>query len=106
MEDSLVMCGGCHRHVRRVEAACPFCDARVDDGASPSRGAGPTRVAFAAALLVASGTSLAACYGGPPHPQSYPRPTTTTQPERNEPAPRPAPPPPATPSQQRPVEPQ
>lgn len=104
MEDSLVMCGGCHRHVRRVETACPFCDARVDDVTAPARPAGATRVAFAAALLVASGTSLAACYGGPPHPQPY-RPATTTQPERNQPPAQPAAQPPA-PSQQRPVEPQ
>lgn len=100
MEDSLVMCGGCHRHVRRVETACPFCDARVEAGPSPARPASATRVAFAAALLVASGTSLAACYGGPPHPQPYRRPTTA-QPERNQPPPQTA-----APAQQRPVEPE
>ncbi|MEZ4395222.1 MAG: hypothetical protein R3A48_29425 [Polyangiales bacterium] len=100
MEDSLVMCGGCHRHVRRVETACPFCDARVEPAPSPTRPASATRVAFAAALLVASGTSLAACYGGPPHPQPYRRPTTT-QPDREQPPPQPA-----APSQQRPVEPE
>lgn len=77
MQDALLVCSGCHRHVHGVERACPFCDAQLQ-----ARAAAPARVAFAAALLVASGAGLAACYGAPPHPQPYQRPTA--RPEHSE----------------------
>lgn len=105
METPLTPCTTCHRHVREDGARCPFCDAPLTPHAAPTRTVAPARVAFAAALAVASGVSLAACYGGPPHPQPY-RPPPANQerpaPPRSgvqaqqpvEPAPVPAPTPP------------
>lgn len=109
METPLTPCAACHRHVREDGARCPFCDAPLTGHPTPNRAVAPARVAFAAALAVASGVSLAACYGGPPHPQPYrpppanqerpapPRPGVQAQ-QPLEPAPAPAPaPPPAQP---------
>ncbi len=70
-ETTLRECGGCHRHVREAERACPFCDAPSASRVDPQRLSTSTRVALAAALAMASGVSLGACYGGPPHPQPY-----------------------------------
>lgn len=98
METPLTPCASCHRHVREDGARCPFCDAPLTAPAAPSRAVAPARVAFAAALAVASGVSLAACYGGPPHPQPYRAPPANQE--------RPAPTPPRTGVQaQQPLEP-
>lgn len=102
METPLTPCAACYWYVREDGARCPFCDAPLTPRAEPTRAAPAARVAFAAALAVASGVSLGACYGGPPHPQPY-RPPTANQerpaPPRTgvqaqqplEPAPAPAP---------------
>lgn len=63
MSTNLVVCEGCGRHVRDDEGACPFCKAPA-----VSRVAKATLVA---AITVAAGLSLQACYGGPPRPRTY-----------------------------------
>lgn len=55
----LVLCSVCHRHVKRTDAACPFC-----------HGAMRTAAGVAAAAAVGIGLTLAACnstalYGAP-----------------------------------------
>jgi len=67
MSVELMVCEGCGRHVREVEAQCPFCAAAVGRSA---RATAP-RATVAACLAVAAGLSLQACYGGPPRPRSY-----------------------------------
>ena len=96
-ETTLRACGGCHRHIKDDEGACPFCGSTLAPPAEAPRPSAPARVALAAALAIASGVGLAACYGGPPHPQSY-RP-----PPRNQE--RPAQPAPSTGEAQQPLEP-
>ncbi len=78
MSTPLVVCEGCSRHVRACDAACPFCNAAIApatpaaivDEAS-ARGHSTGKVVLMAALTVAAGMSLAACYGGPPRPRTY-----------------------------------
>ena len=78
MSTPLVVCDGCSRHVRACDASCPFCNAAitavppvvVSDEAS-ARGLSTGKVVLLAALTVAAGMSLAACYGGPPRPRTY-----------------------------------
>jgi hypothetical protein len=100
VETPLTPCTTCHRHVREDGARCPFCDAPLTPHAAPTRTVAPARVAFAAALAVASGVSLAACYGGPPPPppanQERPAPPRSGLQAQQpvEPAPVPAPTPP------------
>lgn len=62
--DSLVLCERCQRHVKRRDAACPFCKVRM-----PVRSV----LGLAGALLVGVEVSLTACggstrslYAGPP----------------------------------------
>lgn len=64
----LRVCDGCHRHVRVDDARCPFCAA--SQGASQRA----ARAMVITAITVAAGLSMQACYGGPPHPEPYPRP--------------------------------
>lgn len=93
--DPLVPCGGCHRHVRANEAACPFCaqpladvslDGIVPD--APQRLSRAGVLAFAAAFLSTACPSqpgpapttgdvgmMQTIYGGPP-----PMPTPPTPP--------------------------
>lgn len=63
MTTSLVVCGGCGRHVRASEARCPFCAAavRVEEPPPAALPPGASR-AFIAALGVS--LSLGACQGG------------------------------------------
>jgi hypothetical protein len=76
MTTTLIPCPACSRHVRASDAACPFCAAALD---RPSSGPGQAaRVAVALAAALAASASLAACYGGPPHPHNYPGPRTST----------------------------
>jgi len=55
----LVPCGECGRHVRALDATCPFCDA------PRSRLAGKAKRAAAMVASIAVGATLAACYGRP-----------------------------------------
>jgi len=61
--DELVVCRGCHRHVKSADAVCPFCRRRM-----PARSAR----ALAGAVALGIGLSVAACgdsvalYGAPP----------------------------------------
>lgn len=67
---SLIVCGGCGRHVRESDATCPFCgSASARDASLASTSA--ARATLATALAVAAGLGLQACYGGPPRPRSY-----------------------------------
>ncbi len=79
---ALILCDECARHVREVEAACPFCgaarSASDEDTPSPE---GPTRLSRAA-ILLAGAMAMGACdrnplarepaivqpYGAPPNP--------------------------------------
>jgi hypothetical protein len=79
---ALILCDECARHVREVEAACPFCgaarSASEEDTPSPE---GPTRMSRAA-ILLAGAMAMGACdrnpfareptivqpYGAPPNP--------------------------------------
>ncbi|MBI5514161.1 MAG: hypothetical protein HY909_10360 [Deltaproteobacteria bacterium] len=70
--DELSPCAHCNRHVRGGTERCPFCQ----ESLSPS--AAGVRCGVTVALALAAGLSLAACYGGPPHPQGY-SPRTTPQ---------------------------
>ncbi|MDB4928698.1 MAG: hypothetical protein JWM10_1182 [Myxococcaceae bacterium] len=79
MTTPLAPCPGCSRHVRASDAACPFCAAALDRPASGAAQA--TRVAVALAAALAASASLAACYGGPPHPHNYPGPRTNAAPD-------------------------
>jgi len=58
--------------VRHDDGACPFCSAplRASIERAPS-GAQATRVVVALAAALTASASLAACYGGPPRPQTY-----------------------------------
>ena len=67
MSIELIVCEGCGRHVREVEAQCPFCAAALGRAARATA----ARATVAACLAVAAGLSLQACYGGPPRPRSY-----------------------------------
>lgn len=75
---TLVACPDCTRHIRRVEASCPFCGAQV-----ASRIAGlpepvlpkvrlsrAALMAFAAASVGAAGCSAEAVYGAPSPPNA------------------------------------
>lgn len=53
----MVVCEGCGRHVRSVDAACPFCEAPAS-----SR---PSRLTLALGAILTP-VVLAACYGGAP----------------------------------------
>ena len=72
MSQVLVPCSGCSRHVRHDDGVCPFCASplRAPTERTPSGAQAPRVVVALAAALTAS-ASLAACYGGPPRPQSY-----------------------------------
>ena len=97
----LIPCGGCHRHVRATDAACPFCAHPTDGSASagvvPEPGQRLSRagvLAFAAAFLSSAcqPTSTPAprpratddvgvmqtIYGGPPAPPPMPVPPPAT----------------------------
>lgn len=67
---NLIVCGGCGRHVRASDAACPFCGAAGERDTSLASSTS-ARAALGAALAVAAGLGLQACYGGPPRPRSY-----------------------------------
>lgn len=77
MSDALIPCSRCARHVRASAPACPFCDAAVT--VAPARAPDPddalarghVRAGVLAAVTLAAGFSLAACYGGPPRPPTY-----------------------------------
>ena len=72
MPITLVPCSGCSRHVRAHDAACPFCAAPVAPAFERTASApSATRVVVALAAALTASASLAACYGGPPHPQMY-----------------------------------
>lgn len=72
MSLTLVPCAGCSRHVRASDDACPFCAAPVTHSVERIPSAGQaTRVVVALAAALTASASLAACYGGPPHPQGY-----------------------------------
>ncbi len=58
----LVPCGGCRRHVRATDVACPFCASSIE----PSKTARLARAALTAGLAATCSVTLAACYGGPP----------------------------------------
>lgn len=99
--DALVPCGGCHRHVRLSEAACPFCARPLAgaslDGVVPE----PTQrlsragvLAFAAAFLSTACPSQPA----PPTPSNNPGVMQTIY--GGPPPPTPPPPTPPTPSSQ------
>lgn len=78
MSIALVPCTGCSRHVRATDDACPFCATALAPAAPRASGGGQaTRVVVALAAALTASASLAACYGGPPHPQGY-----TPQPAR------------------------
>ena len=68
MSATLVPCSSCSRHVRADSTACPFCAAALNPTSGPMQAA---RVAVALAAALTASASLAACYGGPPHPQMY-----------------------------------
>ena len=70
MSMNFVVCGGCGRHVREGDAACPFCGGACVREASAAASTS-ARAALATALAVAAGLGLQACYGGPPRPRSY-----------------------------------
>jgi hypothetical protein len=70
--EEFVPCAHCHRHVRGGTERCPFCHGNIT--VEPSG----LRAGVTVALAVAAGLSLAACYGGPPHPQGY-SPRTTPE---------------------------
>ena len=79
MSLTLVPCAGCSRHVRASDTACPFCASPVTHSVERTPSAGrATRVVVALAAALTASASLAACYGGPPHPQGY-----TPQPQRS-----------------------
>jgi len=69
--NELTLCGGCERHVRADETACPFCDAALEAPPAPAA-PGPIRARAGRAAVVALGVSLAmgtsscvALYGAP-----------------------------------------
>lgn len=62
--ETLLQCAHCARHIRASERQCPFCAAASPRPTDHST----TRALVAAAMLLGGGASLAACYGGPPHP--------------------------------------
>jgi hypothetical protein len=73
MIDRLVECGGCSRHVKSCEAACPFCGAPLR--AAPARVQATFRRTRAAAAVAAGVASVVACtttemqiYGAPDVP--------------------------------------
>ena len=78
MSSTLVPCSHCSRHVRAAESACPFCAApMVHTVARGPSGGQAARVVVALAAALTASASLAACYGGPPHPHAYtPRPSS------------------------------
>ena len=101
---TLVPCGGCHRHVRAHEPACPFCAHPLSDAAGEGIVPEPQQrlsragvLAFAAAFLSTAGPSREApapfstadsgmmqtIYGGPPAvlvPPTPPTPEPMAQP--------------------------
>ena len=85
MGDAFVACGGCARHVKSGDTACPFCGAAMAPATAVvfgedahARGLTAQRATFAVALAAAAGLSLGACYGGPPHPRPYDPQATTS----------------------------
>lgn len=87
----LTVCTTCSRHIRSTEGRCPFCDA-------PSTSRSPARAVVMAAVVVATGLTLAACYGGPPHPMPGPRTGDNTTPAPQNPPPSAQPGTPAQPA--------
>lgn len=98
---TLVPCGGCHRHVRAHESACPFCAHPLSDVSSEGIVPEPQQrlsragvLAFAAAFLSTACPSREApspfssadsgmmqtIYGGPPPLVAPPQPQTTPDP--------------------------
>src|SRR5580658_10466172 len=59
MDDRLVPCNACLRHVRCAEVACPFCGAALSTGPMPSRE--PFRRMAAAAAVAAGVAALTGC---------------------------------------------
>jgi hypothetical protein len=68
MNESLIVCSGCSRHVRAAETVCPFCAAAVVALEGPSGAAHWRRAGTATLLAIAAAATLAACYGGPTPP--------------------------------------
>ncbi len=99
MTTMLVVCVGCSRHVRSTDARCPFCEALVVTGDTPSLEV-PRGVSRAALVALGASLSLTGCergaaladpprradayvqphpaivapYGAPPPPRTTPRP--------------------------------
>lgn len=94
MSDSLIPCTACARHVRASAPSCPFCDAPVtaapacasDIDDALARGHSAARAGVLAAVTLAAGFSLAACYGGPPRPPTYRPSTPDSQQQQQQPA--------------------
>lgn len=72
---SLALCSGCSRHVKRADAACPFCGAplaatdaspAVVDEEAPRLSRSAMLLAGAAMVAGCNLTQSAAIYGGPP----------------------------------------
>jgi hypothetical protein len=128
--DALIPCGGCHRHVRASEAACPFCARPITDASLAGVVPEPTQrlsragvLAFAAAFLSTACPSqpgptpaastdvgmMQTIYGGPPPmPPPPPTPPATQDASTGSAVPVPpptpvygAPPPPAPPTPRR-----
>ncbi len=105
--DALIPCGGCHRHVRATEAACPFCARPIADALLAGIVPEPTQrlsragvLAFAAAFLSTACPSqptptpatstdvgmMQTIYGGPPPvPPTPPPPTPPATPDASAP---------------------
>ena len=62
---SLVICGGCNRHVRRVESRCPFCNAEIPLALAQSAERPlPTRRLSRGALITFAAATFGAACGG------------------------------------------
>ena len=68
----LLLCEGCHRHVKAGEARCPFCEGAVH---KPSA----QRAALSMFFAVAAAATVAACYGGPRRAELAPAQPTPAQ---------------------------
>jgi hypothetical protein len=62
----LVECGGCNRHVREIETACPFCGASVSEVIAAAPHWDPPRGLSRAALFALAGAAIGASACGAP----------------------------------------
>lgn len=91
MYQPLVPCESCRRHVRAVDASCPFCrhSRTPDTSAAPGQ---VLRMSRAAALVFM--TTVAGCHSDPANPAIAPDPVATGKPApKPEPTPEPIAPP-------------